>query len=234
MAMSNYDTMALNARGEPINGVFVSKLGVSVAIYKNWLYVRDEKAWVDGGAFVTPTVMQISSGNLKYKDVEITAKRGPQDGVYCVVTTRSWDRVLKNTCKRCKRTATNFHASNCPVVFGAMIGIGCYAYSGKRSVGVTKKSVAFLKRWLNQFSTLIEYQPRTSKRPGKRSWKIVRSKSYEFEDEIRSIPLGKALRFNQGDQFFARNLNFKTPATKVGSAKKSILEEGLKRVKKGA
>ena len=59
MALSNWDTFAVDEKGEPTDGRFTSALGVEVEIYKNWLYVRDEQAWRDGGRFVSPTVMSM-------------------------------------------------------------------------------------------------------------------------------------------------------------------------------
>lgn len=85
MALSNWDTLALDEKGEPSTGDFTSKLGVNVEVYKNWLYIRDEKAWDDKSGWQRPTVMQISHGSITYKDVNIVALRGPQNGVYAFV-----------------------------------------------------------------------------------------------------------------------------------------------------
>src|SRR5271154_4408257 len=85
MALSNWDTLAVDEKGEPCSGSFVSPLGIEIEIYKNWLYVRDAKAWVESDhCFTNDTIMQIENGKLRYKDVEITAIRGPKNGVYCV------------------------------------------------------------------------------------------------------------------------------------------------------
>jgi hypothetical protein len=253
MALSNWDTMAVNAKGEPTNGVFTSKLGVTVEIYKNWLYLRDEKAWQEGGRFVKSTVGQIESGVLTYKDVSIVAKRGPQGGVYCVVKSERYDYVGRNGCKICKRPARqekpdwqgkrqrNFHESGCPVVFDAMIGIGCYAYKGQRFVGVQKKSLAFLRRWLNESrvermnlsGTTYWTDDKGRKRVTRNKPRWKKYRSYSFDEHVRAIPLTKTLRFNQGDAFFARNLKFKVPATKPGKGGETILMRSIRAGAKG-
>jgi hypothetical protein len=115
MALSNWDTLAADEEGKPSNGALISPLGVVVDIYKNWIYVHDERAWAEGGSFVKPTVMQIEVGDVRYKDVSILARRGPQEGVYVVVVS---DRK-------------------------AMVGCGVYGYDGDTWVGVKPESVAW-------------------------------------------------------------------------------------------
>jgi len=80
MALSNWDTIAWNEKKEPTHGVFVSPQGVVVSVRKNWIQVF-EKAEGDG---VFP-LLTVNSGSLRYKDVEIYAFRGPQQGVYLIV-----------------------------------------------------------------------------------------------------------------------------------------------------
>lgn len=115
-----------------------------------------------------------------------------------------------------------------------MLGVGCYAYKGSRFVGVTRAEVKFLRDWVHESWTNKMKLPRWSKRKHKNG-RPVRLKSYwkpfrefAFDEEIRAIPLGKVLRFNQGDAFFARNLKFNVPATKPGKGKDTILMRSLK------
>ncbi len=76
MALSNWDTMALDEKGKPTNGVYTSPLGITFEFYKNWIYVRDK--------FVSPTVMEITEGKICYLDTDVLALRGPQNGVYAI------------------------------------------------------------------------------------------------------------------------------------------------------
>jgi len=124
MALSNWDTLAFDEKGESSTGDFTSKLGVEVEVYKNWLYVRDEKAWVDGGQFVKSTVMQIQHGEITYKDIHVVALRGPQNGVYAFVWS-GWEH---------EKTLTG------------MIGIGVYGYDDRGEfIGVTTDSLEWFK-----------------------------------------------------------------------------------------
>jgi hypothetical protein len=127
MALSDYDCLAVNERGEPVSGGAIkSPLGVCVEIYKTWLYIRDEKAW-NGGSFTKPTVMQIEQGALCYKDLRVRAKRGPQDGVYAV----AW-----------------WYGVGWKEVFG-MAGCGVYGYEAEGEfVGVLPESRGYLQEML--------------------------------------------------------------------------------------
>lgn len=130
MALSNWDTLAVNEKGEAINGVFTSPMGVTVEFYKNWLYVRDEKGWVEGGAFVKPTVMEVQHGYFTYKDVHIIAARGPQGGIFaCVWSGSEWAK---------------------PSTVTGMVGCGVYGYEDHDFVGVTAVSKSWLKAWLTE------------------------------------------------------------------------------------
>ena len=71
MALSNWDIFAMNHKGEPCNGKFISPSGIEVGIYKIWIYVRDKEC----GDCNRPnnTVMQIYESRLSYKDVQIVS-----------------------------------------------------------------------------------------------------------------------------------------------------------------
>lgn len=51
MALSSYATMAFTHEGKPNNGAYISPCGVNVEVYKNWIYIYDEKAWQENGGF---------------------------------------------------------------------------------------------------------------------------------------------------------------------------------------
>jgi hypothetical protein len=254
MALSNWDTLAVDENGESTNGVFISKLGVSVEFYKNWLYVRDEKAWQDGGRFVSPTVMQIEEGTLSYKDVNIVARRGPQNGVYAVIQTTIYPPTITEDCSKCKVKAKAYrHEASCPdfvdTKYVVMVGCGVYGYSGEEWVGVTDDSKKFLIDW-TQGSEKIEVPlPRLMFNKLFSDDQIraalalkgqvvsrftdenvfVESDSHHFEDHIRKLDLSKALRFNQGDAYFANKVGTDIPATPPGTAQEPWLTQALKK-----
>lgn len=132
MALSNWDTMAFNEKGQPSNGIFTSKLGVRVEFYKNWLYVHDEKAWEDGGAFVRDTVMNVQLGDLQYKDVHITAVRGPQEGIFAVVYSGYGKDAV------------------------GMLGCGVYGYHDMEWCGVTPKTIEWWAEHMGDFDSPFE------------------------------------------------------------------------------
>lgn len=92
MSFSDYHYLLLNKDGIVENDIFISPLHVKVQVYKNWLYVKDQKAWENGGQFVSPTVMEIQHGFLTYKDVLIYAKRGPNRGIYFVIWVEQYNQ----------------------------------------------------------------------------------------------------------------------------------------------
>lgn len=124
MALSNWDTWALTHEGKPCEGSFTSPAGVEVELYKNWLYVRDPQAWRPG-EFCEPVVMEVTQGNIVYRDVHILAWRGPQGGVYAQVWT-GWGTDDKP--------------------YQGMVGIGAYGYNGNEFVGVLPESIAWFVR----------------------------------------------------------------------------------------
>jgi hypothetical protein len=206
MALSDCDTPALDEKLEATNGVFVSPLGVQVEVYKNWLYVRDEKAWQEGGGFVKHTVMQINAGDLHYKDLQFRAVRGPQNGVYAVVwATQYQDQVEGEDYKP-------------PIVTG-MVGIGVYGYYGDEWVGVEDESL----KW---FVDTLRKKESETLRIGDQA---VETESYVLDvpDVFRELDFGKSLRFNQGDMFFAKELGVPLQASAPGEAQDSILSRAF-------
>lgn len=207
MALSNWDTLALNEKGESIGGEFRSPLGVVVRFYKNWLYVNDAVAWVEGGSFVQDTVMQVQTGDFVYKDVRILATRGPQNGIYAAVYTTVYERPSPG-CDKCKVARGRYHADGCPdkvptYVVG-MVGCGVYGYSSDEWVGVDEESRFHLGCWITDDDT-------------------------DLPDDLRNVDLTKALRFNQGDAYLAERLGQATPTTLPGQAAPSILSQSLQR-----
>lgn len=210
MALSNWDTLAVNLKGEPQAGCFVSPGGVRVEIYKNWLYVHDAKAWRDGGMFVADTTMQISEGQVCYHDVHIRAIRGPQDGVYVVC----WHENSK--------TGQGDGVLN-PSLTG-MIGCGVSGFEDEKWVGVLPGSVEFLRRWISnkERSYSDELIADVTSDEVKRE-ELRNEYSYDFLEEIATVQLGQGVRFNQGDEYFAGKIGTPLNATKPGEAVNPLL-----------
>ena len=196
MALSNWDTCALNEKGEPTNGVFVSpRTSVVIRVYKNWLYMNDKKAWEEDGGFIKDTVAQINSGHGQYKDVNFVVIRGPKYGVYFAV----WTTVYPKSKSPDINDQKAYDAWHKKVKTYAMVGIGCSGHGSRKYLGVTKRDLAYLKKHVLTNDDKNDY------------W---------VPKEVSEIPLDKALRFNQGDGFFIRAVGKRTEgvATKPGEA----------------
>jgi hypothetical protein len=220
MALSNWDTLAVDLQGNSIGGSYVSPAGVGVEIYKNWLYIQDQKAWRKG-SYCKPTIMEIQHGHLTYCDVEIHAIRGPQNGVYVACWNWAFDEK-----KRGDR----------PEYMG-MVGCGVYGYDYDEWIGVTDSSKAFLQTWVStqyalydeeQIQRMLE-QMRRDKRSAEDiadAERIMRELAYDFPKAIAQVQIGEnALRFNQGDAYFAEQLGSEVPATETGKAQPTVMSE---------
>lgn len=135
MALSNWDTLAIDLEGNPTNGIFISpKSGVKVELYKNWAYICDPKGWHEGGGYVKDVVGQVESGSLHYYDINIEAIQGPQNGIYVACWTVEWPPPKGEERK--------------PKYYG-MIGCGVYGFEGEKWIGVSKESFDFLRSWIS-------------------------------------------------------------------------------------
>jgi hypothetical protein len=136
MALSNWDTLAVNEKKESTNGVFQTPLGVKVEIYKNWLYVHDKAIAKENDPYVDDVVMEIQEGELTYRDLHVKAIRGPNDGIYAVC----WFHQYENKKK--------------PDRFEFMLGTGIYGFDDKENwVGVTQFNINVL---ISLFKTWTE------------------------------------------------------------------------------
>jgi hypothetical protein len=216
MALSNWDTAAIDLDGNPVTGVVRSPLGVVVRIYKNWLYVEDAEAY-KGGGFTSPVVAHINEGSLVYRDVFIEAVRGPQSGVYVV----AWSY----------RDPNDYKAG-----MVGMVGCGVHGYDDRTFVGVKPESLQWLQDRLRAKHVVTGQILHSSVYDGvKGSWtddKIVLNPydvwDWDVPDSARQLDVRSAVRFNQGDAFFASHVGFDIPGTSAGDAQPTIMSQMLK------
>lgn len=213
MALSSWDTLAANEKGESIEGVFVSpKCGVVVEFYKNWIYVRDEHAWQEESNFVKPTVMQIKLGNITYKDVQILAIRGPQDGIYAAVWTKQYQEQVEGT------------PYKEPIITG-MIGCGVYGFDGGDFVGVTPESRDWFAAKLREtVEEVVEIKQLGIK-------DTYKHPVLDVPDVLKSALTESVRRFNQGDAYFAARLDSKIPSTEPGKAEPTTMSKIIEAMK---
>jgi hypothetical protein len=218
MALSNWDTMLLDQKGKPLPGSWTSPKGIKVEVYKNWVHIHDEKAWVeDGASYMKPIVMRMESGQIHYKDVEILVLRGPQNGAFLV----AWSDIYSKDYKKHK-------------VVGC-IGCGVYGFSGDRYTGVTRTALKWFMKELNK--TTIDHDTMYSSDFIKGKWKktkeifkVVRA-IHDAPEEFKKIDLLKGQRYNQGDAYFAVRINSNLQNTTPGKAKPTVFNQLLKKDK---
>lgn len=139
MALSNWATLAWNENGEPCDGSLKAE-GVSIDIYKNWIYVRDENAWKEGSVFNKPTIMEISEGQIEYHRFKIIVSRSQNGALFVVAEYISKDQ------KENKQ----------------LMGIGAYGYDDANYVGVTEETKEEFFNWIKtskedwQFTILVD------------------------------------------------------------------------------
>jgi len=73
MALGNWDKLCFDESGNLAPRGLVSPMGVSVYLYKDWVFVDDPRAVEgrQGRLFADGTVMRVKSGHLTYLDVEL-------------------------------------------------------------------------------------------------------------------------------------------------------------------
>lgn len=173
MALSNWDTLAVNEEGKSITGTFISPSGVVVEIYKNYIAVRDPQAWKEGCGFSEPTIMVVNEGNFTYKDVQILATRGPKEGIYLAVTSGHFsDKTLK-----------------------CMLGIGCYGFDVDKWVGIEDREIDYLQSKLEKWAYNYDIDPEVAKISLDKSTRYNQGDAYfanNLGTDIPNSPPGKS------------------------------------------
>ena len=111
-----------------------------------------------------------------------------------------------------------------------MAGCGVYGYESSEWTGVKPETLAW---WVAKLQAQHEetYSFSSSTSDGAGGWKdeVHSSKATEHDidvpDVFRKLPWGKALRFNQGDAFFAAQAGVATPGTAPGEAAPAVMSQ---------
>jgi hypothetical protein len=254
VALSNWDTLAFNAKGQASPGEVENRHGVTLEIYKNWLYVRDPKTWKEGRQYTKPVIAEIGEGTIQIGGFDIVAKRCGQNGVMVVAGYHS---------AKYKRH----------YFFG---GIGCSGYKneipeicarlgldptlewGEMSTSHLDEATGkwmhdeYLCRWVedgknthsqeylfksvpedeNEWAEWIGVTQETLNEFFEFAESLEDNHFYnsEYKDWLKKIRKAEALRYNQGDMFFAANLQNDEilGATPVGEPGKPVIEDMIK------
>lgn len=219
MALSDYDTLAIDLNSNPTNGVFTTPLGVIARIYKNWIYVTDEGAWREGDPFIDGVVMQIQHGELRYRDLHVFAKRGPKNGIYAVLMLDYGDNTQGMVCIGCCSYTSTTQCPNC----GSHL-LGIYrSETKKHTLECSDEQCNFVMdndtKWAGiEFEEVAHLAAYVKE--------LVNE--YAIPKKFASINFDKALRFNQGDAFFAVHAEQQIPATLPGDSKTPAIIDMLK------
>lgn len=80
--LSYFDAITWDEELHPSNGISSpSEAGLTVEIHRNWLHVLAPSLWRPG-SLPSPVVLILSEGEGTILDVNLVARRGPQDGIY--------------------------------------------------------------------------------------------------------------------------------------------------------
>lgn len=229
MAMSNWDCLAIGDDGKPSDGVLTNGK-YSVEIYKNWIYILDSER-EDGSALAT-----IYQGSIDMFGFRIRAIRGRQSSVLVFVEHTDYNvkpylktRMVGIGCYGYKTFLKELfdtygvegYDENMDYAQTSRLendewveylsdkdGNEFFHYKESefeltRFVGVEKETVDQLKVYLNELVG-----------------------DYEADkDYVSNLNFDEAIRFNQGDAYFAEHLGFETPDTKVGEADQTIMSQ---------
>ena len=254
MALSNWDTMAFGTDGKPNNGTLMGfQEGTSVSFYKNWLYVHDAKAWHEECGYVKDTVAEISHGDICLSGFHIIAERGPQNGIFAVIVSTKYTGEGKGI-KRERRIMAGIGCSgyddNLPRLAKAMkVDLSKYPVvmqgSLHESSGETFYTLdCWKKKDPKSRNDMVEFRiPQKGNKRLDSRWvgvtsatfkefrrwliKVNKEWSLDLDGWIKKVQLKDALRFNQGDAFFADHMGMALSATKVGKPAKPVLESVL-------
>lgn len=200
MALSNWDTMAFGSDGKSCEGSFTNpKNKAHIDIYKNWAYLRSPaKNPETDYQYTGDTIAQIDSGEISILGFRISAIRHKDQDAIFLYAEYTEDRG-ENTPVDQKRFVNHR--------FG---GIGCYGFHDNSSewIGVKPETLEAFFQWLEG------REHRDAFTEGYFVW-------------IEACRASEKLRYNQGDAFFATNLNLELPATEVGKAETPFLLQAL-------
>jgi hypothetical protein len=246
--------MAFGPDGKSCNGMLRGIDGKgSIEIYKNWVYVHHPDMWVEGGPYVKDTIAEIHEGYVTIGRFHIVAARGrQQQSVFVFAYTFTyqpsevrfmagigcygWGDEVSKFAKAMKvdvskykdvytgsgmdEKRTRYHCLTCVKEDDTVEDFRLDKTEGDNLeadfVGVDYFTKEEFMEWLE---------------------KVV-EKDYIFDREAKEwfekvkAESKNALRFNQGDQYFAKHLGIATPATEVGKQEETILTGVIKELGK--
>lgn len=261
MALSDWDTLAIDQDG-PCQGVLEGHSGhSSVEIYKNWLYVSDERMFKKDLRYTGNVIAEIQEGNVSLSDFNIRAKRGRQNSILVFAESQSYGEADQ--------------------VHRWMAGIGCCGYDDPterlaEAMGVDLSKYAYVSHYSgsnagedgwhyglscfvvdpfalgpNKQSTLEEFTiPSEGNEHLDSQFVGVQEETFQellaFLDELKGNFCGDIpewidkvtaggfdrIRFNQGDAFFADNGVVALPASEIDNQQEPVIMQMIRQVER--
>lgn len=155
MAGLDYETTAFDHKSQLCDGTFEGDNGQSIMIYKDWVYIRDPRAWHDKCGYTKPTIAELQSGNLIISGMQLNVARSTsQRAVFVSMST--------------------YYGSEQRF----MAGIGCYGWSDPipamcEAAGVNPDD------W-DSFNACSEYKKDGKQHPSLMAWDYKNDKMKEF------------------------------------------------------
>jgi len=249
MALSNWDTVVFDSDGNQGKGEIESFTGAICEVYKDWLYVKDTKAWYPSQGFSSNVIAKISEGDIRISGFEIQATRGPQNSVIAYVCSTNYktsetrrmfavsgngfedDEELR-IIKRANQLGFSI-TTKLPVCIGLTSGWG-QKESGEQyfyieAFGENEENVEIEIPFDESLqSKWVGIQPETMEFAFKWLYETLGGDHHigdgerkDWYDKIRKV---QAVRYNQGDVFFTSVKESQTP---IGEANKTIFEKML-------
>lgn len=234
MALSNWDTCAIDQNNQSIDGTIVStsKPDYSVAIYKNWAYLY----------FQNNIVGTIQFGEIAFGPFSIHAERGPDNGIYILVeeTIYEPDKQQAFILLGCGIYGYGYDIEDTSDPMYALVQIHqdgeeeeIFYFNGEDDFFISpeaKQNAIELSK--DHANPVVDIK---AVLVGSAVWYGVRQHNIDFLVNMYTKYVGdyppagfkpdfsQAVRFNQGDAYFADRIGFEVPATAIGKAESTIL-----------
>lgn len=231
MALSNWDTLAINKDGKPAPGRHTFTGGTTLEIYKNWCYVSNEKMYVKESSFEPPVIASINGCDMNLAGLTIKAIRGKQDSIFL------------------------FAQAGHEETFEVFAGIGCYGYGNTFEQYCKEHNIEYIPYdytssiwvdgkqresvgWWEPKSEMVldegtDLHPWVGVEPGTladfKAW--LQSLDEVNNGWFNKINWDELVRFNQGDFYFAQHMGVPLPNTAPGQSEQPVIMEMLKHIK---
>ena len=240
MALSNWDTLAIDPDGNPTKGEF--QIGdYVVEIYKNWIYLKNSNLWkhLKNPSFTGGVLGQIESGNFYFDGFYIWATRGSQNSIQMIVKESTEGKIFAGVgCYGFEDLEKDYLESKGYVVPDDVFFFSTHL---KNEDGSLSEYIGFYK---NDEKILVKVDDGVDLHPfvGVKEKTLEELKNFitdsldlnsgyaskKDKEWFESISWENLIRYNQGDAFFANHLSSEViPGTEVGNPEPPIINTYL-------